>query len=412
MQRSLTFLMVALLAGGCTVSKPLATTPQPQPQDDKPVHAGLLVLDTHVDIPPGFPATPNDPANDSSMQVDLPKMRAGGVDAAFFVVFVPQGPLTEAGFAQARALADEKFDAIHTMVARNEDSLVLATTAAQVREAVANGKLVALIGVENGHGIGGARDRVDAYFDRGARYMSLTHVGHNELADSSDPIPLTGTDDARHGGLSAMGEAVLGRMNDLGMMVDVSHASAATVADVVALSRTPVIASHSSVKALADVSRNLSDDQLRTIARTGGVVQIVAFDAYVRPLSDAKREARKAVRDRFGVNSYASFVALDHTTREAYRAALYALDETWPRPSVADFVDHIDHAVAVMGIDHVGIASDFGGGGGIARWMHAGETEAVTQELVARGYTADDLRKLWGENLLRVMETVEETAKH
>lgn len=392
------------------------------------IHARVLTLDTHVDINPrNFQLGAANYADElpGRQQVDLPKMERGGLDAAFLIVYVGQSAdLTPAGFARAHEQAMEKFHAIHRLV----DSLApgraaLARTAADVRRIHGEGKRAILIGVENGFPVGSDVTNVARFHALGARYMSLAHNGHSQLSDSN-----TGERDGvwLHHGLSPLGREVIREMNRVGMMIDISHPSKASMMQTLELTTAPIIASHSGVRALCDHSRNLDDEQLRALARNGGVVQLVAFNSYVKCSAEgaARAEARQAaiadLRREYGITATrpqevaAALEALPEARRNAYLAAQeeivsrrYPAD---PAATVSDFVDHIDYVVKLVGIDHAGISSDFDGGGGVEGWRTAAETLNVTRELVRRGYTEEQIGKIWSGNLLRVMEAVERVA--
>jgi len=376
------------------------------------VHARVLTLDTHVDIPSTYTRTPDvDPGQLTRLQVDLPKMEAGGLDAAFFIVYVGQTERTEENYARAKADALVKFDAIHAMTdVLYPDRIGLATSPDEVVAIHASGRKVAMIGIENGYVIGTDLSLLADYFDRGARYMTLAHVGHNDISDSSMPRPDLGDEAAEHGGLSAFGRDVVAEMNRLGMMVDISHISHDAMMQAVALSAAPVIASHSATWALADHARNLTDDQMRALAAKGGVAQMVAFSTYVKAdpaRTAAGRELRNRIAEQEGV---ARFSYLAHGQLPAFVEGMAEINRLYPRATLAQFVDHIDHAVSVMGLEGVGISSDFDGGGGVVGWENAAETANVTHELLRRGYSEDDIAKLWGGNFLRVWREVEAVA--
>lgn len=374
------------------------------------VHAGLTTIDTHVDIPDTFATDEADPGVRGRFQVDLEKMKEGNLNSVFFIVYVGQTERTEAAYAAAVAKARNKFDAIHRMTDElYPERIELAKTADDVRRIRASGKLVALIGLENGFGFGGDLSNVEDYFNRGMRYAGFSHMGHSNFADSSMARKDLGDVEAEHGGLSELGKALLGELNRLGVMADVSHASKASTLDIARLSTAPVIASHSGARAVYDHFRNLSDEELIAIKKTGGVVQIVGFDTYLAQPPAEKLAAREALAEKYNI-SRATMATLSPEIIAAYRAEAAALDETWPRAGVGVLVDHIDHAVKTIGIDHVGISSDFDGGGGINGWMNASETPNVTAALISRGYSVGDIKKLWGENLLRVMAEVEAKA--
>ena len=383
------------------------------------IHERVITLDTHNDINlANFTARQNYTQR-LSTQVNLPSMEQGGLDASFFIVYVGQDDdFTPAAYRRAYDEAIAKFRAIHRLTdSLAPDRIGLATTAADVRRIAASGRKVALIGVENGYSLGEDISRVQEFYDLGARYLSLSHNGHSQLSDSN-----TGERDGvwKWNGLSPFGREVVAELNRLGIMIDVSHPSKASMMQTVALSRAPIIASHSAVRALCDHSRNLDDEQLRALAENGGVVQIVAFNSYVKtppPPSPERAAAIAALRTEFGLpaegGGRGGFGALTPDQRTAYRDRMTALDARFPPPpraTVADFVDHIDYAVKLIGIDHVGISSDFDGGGGVEGWNDASETFNVTLELVRRGYTEEQIAKLWSGNLLRVMEEVQGVA--
>lgn len=397
--------IVAFLAGM------LAAAPARADEADA-LHARLLTLDTHIDIPAGYATPAHDPGAASDMQVDLPKMKAGGLDAGFFIVYVGQGPETPEGYAEAYRQAVEKFDAIRRQTEQYPDRIGLATSPDELERIVASGRLAACIGVENLYPAGPGAGRIAEFHARGARYMSLTHSGDNHLADSANlQGRLEEASAHTHGGLTAAGRAAIAEMNRLGVMVDVSHASEETTLQAIDASAAPVIASHSALSGVYDIPRNLSDRALLALAAKGGVVQVVAFDSYLRVPKPEKVAAIKALREELGLTSPAAWKAITPEQRTAYMERLKALHATYGRAGVADLVDHIDHAVALAGIEHVGIASDFGGGGGIDGWDDASETANVTRELLKRGYSESDIGKLWSGNLLRVWRAAEAAAR-
>lgn len=409
MHRASILLVAAVTLAACAGGEE-TTTPSGESGDDS-VHAETLTLDTHVDIDLEFATEAIDPL-DADIQVNLEKMRAGGLDTAFFVVYVGQTERTPENYARAQADALTKFDAIHRMTdVLYPDRIGFAYRADDVERLVNEGKLVAAIGVENGYSIGTDLTLIDRYYELGARYLGLVHNGHNDLADSASPRPAFGDDDVEHDGVSDLGAAAIRRMNELGIMVDISHGSKQTALDAMALSQAPVIASHSSAHALGDHVRNLDDETLLRLRDNGGVVQIVAFDIYINVRPPEFFEARRALRESLGLRGFVDPTQLDEDIREAYERGMADIDSRWRPADVADFVDHIDYVVDLIGIDHVGISSDFGGGGGISGWADATETPNVTAELIARGYSAEDIGKIWGGNLLRVWREVEAVAE-
>ncbi len=389
------------------------------------IHDRVIALDTHVDINPSNFTADTNYTQRLRTQVDLVKMEEGGLDAVFLIVFVGQAnDFTPAGYERAMASAMAKFEAIHRLAEQIAPNRVaIAYTAADVRRIAASGKKVALIGVENGYPLGEDIANVKKFYDLGGRYLSLAHNGHSQLSDSN-----TGERDGvwKWNGLSPLGKQVIVELNRVGIMVDVSHPSKESMMQTVALSKAPIIASHSAVRALCNHSRNMDDEQLQALKKNGGVIQTVAFSSYVKcpPVSPERQEAITKLRAEFGLPAAApggggggggaAIAALPQDRREAYQARMQEIDSKFPAPAratVSDFVDHIDYAVKLIGIDHVGISSDFDGGGGVEGWSNASETLNVTVELVRRGYTEEQIAKLWSGNLLRVMAEVEKVAR-
>lgn len=399
------FVPLAVVAGAAAQSVDAALVAKA-----RAIHERVITLDTHVDIDPGnFTASPPNYTQALDTQVNLPKMEKGGLDAAFFIVYVGQGPLTPAGYDKAYKDAIAKFEAIHRLTdAIAPQRIGLARTAAEVRAIAASGRKVALIGVENAYPIGTDLARIQEFFDRGGRYMSLAHNGHSQFADSN-----TGEREGwKYNGLSDLGRQAIAELNRVGFMIDVSHPSKSSNLQAIALSKAPVIASHSGARALANHSRNLDDEELAAIRKNGGVVQAVAFDGYVKikpPDTPARAAAIADLRKTLPPGGMTTMTAEQRT---AFRAAMAAINRKHPQPraTVADFVNHIDYLVKTLGIEHVGISSDFDGGGGVDGWNGAEETFNVTLELVRRGYTEEQIGKLWSGNLLRVMDEVQRVA--
>ncbi|MCM4158954.1 membrane dipeptidase [Antarcticibacterium flavum] len=394
----------------------------------KAIHKNVITIDTHADINVNNFTAEKNYTTDIDTQVNLPKMEAGGLDVAWFIVYTGQGELTPAGYEKAYENAMSKFDAIHRLV--NEiapDKIGLATSSTEVRNLVNRGKLVGMIGVENAYPVGEDLGNIEKFYNLGARYMSLSHNGHSQLSDSN-----TGEEDNvwLHNGLSDMGKEAVREMNRVGMMIDVSHPSKEAIKQMFEISKAPLIASHSSARALCDHSRNLDDELLMLFKEHGGVVQTVAFSAYVNTekhnaftaaqmevyRTEGEKEGFK-VLDRSEVRMLeqeerAAYMKKFREIAEAAKPQIEALKKEVPPVDVADFVDHIDYMVDLIGLEHVGISSDFDGGGGIEGWNDASETLNVTIELVRRGYSEEEIGKLWGGNLLRVMDEVEAVAKN
>lgn len=327
------------------------------------IHELALTLDSHVDIAgPHYATAELDPGVDNPrLKCDLAKMAAGRVDGVFLAAFVGQRACDADGYRQARQAAVEKIAAIRRLAtAMYPDRCALATSPDDVARICAAGRRAIMIGIENGYALGTDLSSVGEFHDLGVRYITLCHNGHNQLCDSCNPSRKLADGPARHGGLSPLGRQVVAEMNRLGMMIDLSHAAASSFRDAVALSGAPVIASHSGCAAVHNHPRNLDDEQLKMLAAKGGVIQIVALGAFLGPAPAGLKQ----------------------------------------------FADHVDHAVRVAGVDHVGIGSDFDGGGGIPGFNNHAEALNVTVELLRRGYTAEAVTKIWGGNLLRVWRAV------
>jgi len=448
----------AVLTGGL-----LSLSAQSQPDQEltaraRAIHERVITLDTHNDIDPQNFTRGCNYTMRLTNQVNLPKMKEGGLDVSFMIVYVGQSnppqiadAFEPAGYARAYKAASEKFDAVHHLteeIAPNE--IELALTAADVTRIAKSGKKVAVIGIENGYPIGTDINRVKEFWQRGGRYLSLAHNGHSQLADSN-----TGEADGKWmwGGLSPLGRQVIQEMNKWGIMVDVSHPSKGSMMQAIGLSKAPVIASHSSVRRLANHSRNMDDEMLMAMKTNGGVVQMVALSAYVKADPAERGPAIAALRQEFALpggrgggpgggrgagagatppcpvegsspaagagrggrgGATAGLDTLTPEKRAEFERRLAEIDRKWPaagRATVKDFVDHIDYAVKLIGVDHVGISSDFDGGGGIDGWNSAAETFNVTLEMVRRGYSEEQIGKIWSGNLLRVWGEVEKVAK-
>ena len=325
----------------------------------------IITIDTHIDINvDNFTDSLNYTMN-TDTQFNLPNMMEGGLDVAWLVVYTAQGELSEEGYEAAYENAISKFDAIDRLVnVYAPDQVELALTSDDVRKILAKGKKVIMIGVENAYSMGLDTSNVKKFWERGARYVSLSHNGHSQFTDSN-----TGEFDgtALHNGLSDLGKEVVELLNYYGIMIDISHPSKEGIRQMAELSKAPIIASHSSARALRDHPRNLDDEQLNWIKENGGVIQTTALGSFLTDRKD-------------------------------------------PPANMDDFMDHIDYMVEKIGIDHVGISSDFDGGGGIVGWDDASETMNVTSALRERGYSESEIAKLWGGNLLRVLDEVQEIA--
>jgi microsomal dipeptidase-like Zn-dependent dipeptidase len=372
------------------------------------IHEAAITIDTHNDILGNWGTSEIDPCTGTDMKVDIPKMVAGGLDMTFPAVFVGQGARAPEDNEAVKAAALTKFEAIHRVVEEMcPDKVAIAYRADDVERILAEGKRVYGIGIENGYAIGHDLTLVEVYYDLGARYITLTHSGHNDIGDSSSPRSGPAEE---FGGLSEFGEGVIREMNRLGIMIDLSHVSDNTAKDVFELSQAPVMASHSAARAVADVSRNMSDELLTSLKENGGVIQMVALGSYLKVDPPEKTEARQALMEEMGFADRRAMRNMTEEQRAEFQARMEELDAQWPGPDVTTFVDHIGYIVGRIGIDHVGIGTDFDGGGGIPGFNDASEAMNVTVEMVRRGYSEEEIKKIWGGNLLRVWREVERVA--
>ena len=391
------------LAGCMTTSQ----TPAERAAD---IHASAIVIDAHADIV--LPETsPLYLGPDGQSKASTTKLQAGAFDAVVMSVAAGPKPRTEAGRASAAAEADAKLAAIETRVTQSPD-LAFATTSDQLRTNMAAGQVSILLGFQNAQSLAGDLSRLDAYYDSGVRVFGLTHMGHNDYADSSRPMfdGATGTYEVteEHGGLSPLGLEAVTRIDALGGIIDVSQMSKAATLQAIAATTTPVIATHSNVKTLSDVTRNLSDEEIDRIGETGGVIHIAAFSAYLVDLSDPVLAAKvRAVRRGAGLPETYSYPyelyweLEDESEKLDFLTKMRALVG---QQDVSRMVDHIDYVVERIGVDHVGIGTDFNHGGGIVGFVEADSAANVTVELLARGYSTSDINKIWGENFLRVLD--------
>ncbi len=376
------------------------------------LHRDLLTIDTHCDTPLHMLDTTWDigavhPAGSPDRgKVDLGRMENGNLDALFFAAFVSQRTLIPENYQKARTAAENLISLIELMVRKYPDRIRLATTPAEIRRNTAAGLLSACIGIENGFALGHDLSSLQTYRAHGVRYVTLCHTKDNDICDSStDPTP-----DRWHG-LSPFGREVIAEMNRLGILVDLSHASDEAFYQALAASRTPIFTSHSCVRALCDHPRNLSDAMLKALAARGGVVQMCILSEYIKTFpANARREAAQDSIDRV----YGAWDAITTPERrQAKREAWNQIDERFPRQlaTVAEVCDHIDHVVQLVGIDHIGIGTDFDGGGGVRDCNEVSQLSAITAELMRRGYDRKDLGKLWGGNFLRIFQQALDAAE-
>jgi len=395
--------LALVLAAACTVAK----TPPSVEEKARELHARILTVDTHSDTAMRLVrgdwdiGERHDPELRASGKIDLPRMKEGGLDAEFFAAFVGQGPLTPEAYVKAKDSALRAVEAVRKMTEKYASTIGLAVDPAGARRLKKEGKLTAFIGLENGYPIGRDLSLVKLFHDNGVRYITLCHSSDNDICDSS-----TDRRDPEDKGLSDFGREVVAECNRLGMIVDISHASEKTFYDVLAASKAPIIASHSSARAVCDHPRNLTDDQLRALAGNGGVIQICFLGAYVKtsPVVPEREKALKELEAKYG-----PFREIrDESARAKAMAERDAINTRYPlaRPTVKDLVDHFDHVRKVVGIDYVGVGTDFDGGGGVVGCDDVSGMIHVTEELVRRGYTDREIEKIWGGNFFRVFEKV------
>lgn len=371
------------------------------------IHDRVLTVDTHCDTASRLPGgswdigVRHEPGDRAGGRVDLPRMAEGGLDAEFFAVFVGQGERTDQGYTRAKEWALKTLDAIQAMCEKYPDLVGLALTPDDAYRLEKQGLRVAFIGMENGYPVGKSLENLEEYYERGVRYLTLCHSRDNDICDSS-----TDRQDPEDHGLSDFGREVVAACNRLGMMVDVSHISDKSFYDVLAVTRAPVIASHSSCRALCDSPRNLSDEMIKALARNGGVIQICFLSSYLRtPKPNPERDqALKELQEKYGVMRNIQDEAVRKKAREEYEA----INAKYPgeRANVADVVDHIEHVIRVAGVDFVGIGTDFDGGGGVEGCDDVSQMFRVTEELVRRGHSEEEIVKIWGGNVMRVFRRV------
>lgn len=378
----------------------------------KTIHQSVLTIDSHIDWPilqvlnPGFdPSIGHKTGLVESGQWDLVRMEAGSLDGAFMSIFTPQQNLTDEGYAQAKNLASKMIDQTYQFLSDNSNRAAIALSPEDAYRLKTKGKRAIFLGMENGYPLGTNIEAVQSFYDQGIRYITLTHSKNNQLGDSS-------TDKQQQWqGLSPFGEAVVRQMNRLGIMVDISHVDDDTFWDVIHLTKAPIIASHSSARKLRDIPRNMDDNMLRAIKANGGVVQLCLLGDYIKAIP--QNPQRKAALAQLADKQAAWLQGkLNQDEVTDLLKKLQAINDQYPeiKPTLADAIDHLDHMVSIMGIDHVGIGSDFDGGGGLSGIEDVSQMPNITQELLVRGYTPDDIRKIWGGNLMRVFDKVIEVA--
>lgn len=398
------FLLFFSMAHGRTINKETID------EKAKRIHNAVLTIDTHSDTPlnlirENFDLAQRHDFQESDSKVDLPRMKEGGLDAQFFAIFVSQGVRSAVGDINAKKKAMDIYDAVNKSLKANVVTASLALTPEDAYKLEIAGKRSIYLGLENGYALANDITMVRQYFDLGIRYITLCHTSNNDLCDSSNEKKKG----AEYNGLSPFGVEVVKEMNKIGMMIDVSHAADSTFYDVIRLSKVPVIASHSCSRAICDNPRNLTDDQLRALKQNGGVIQMCFLSDYVKmpDLNPAREEAMKLLNQK-----YNDFQGLSDENQKIAWNEYREIRKLYPNKlaTVSDMVDHIDHIVKVIGIDYVGIGTDFDGGGDLSGCRDVSQMGNVTLELVKRGYSESEIRKIWGGNFMRVFKEVEKGA--
>jgi membrane dipeptidase len=370
------------------------------------IHRSILTLDSHTDTPlqlgrEGFDISQRNNPHKRGGKLDFPRMEEGGLDAAFFAVFLGQGQRNPEAYQNAMERADRIFEMVHTMLEENDAQAELALTSDDAYRLKDAGKRAIYLGLENGYPLGLDVSLVQKYYNLGARYITLCHTRNNDICDSS-----TDPDGPEHDGLSEFGKKVIKEMNRIGMMVDVSHISDQAFYDVLEITTAPVVASHSNARAICNHPRNLDDDMLLALKENGGVIQLCLLGSYVKEMEPnlEKDAARRLLREK-----YNNFENLSDEEMDKAREEWHAINQKYPDElaTVSDLVDHLDHIVNLTGIDFVGIGSDFDGGGALEDCYDVSQMGNITLELVRRGYSKKDIEKIWAGNLMRVFRQVE-----
>lgn len=386
---------LAVFAGAAQAADPAAA---------RKLHEGLLTLDTHLDTPanfgrPGWDILDRHSADKDGSQIDYPRMVEGGLDGGFFAIYTPQGPRTPDATRAARDAAIIRGVEIHEMVAKHGDKFALALKADDAQRIVAQGKRVVFISVENSYPMDGDVSLLSTFYALGVRISGLAHFKNNDMADSS-------TDAPEWHGLSPLGRQFVAEANRLGVVLDGSHSSDEVLDQLIALSKTPVILTHSGCKAVFDHPRNIDDARLKALAQSGGVIQIDAFSSYLieTPKNADRDAAMTALRAKAGARA-----SMTEAERAGFMAEMKAIDAKYPVPKATfeDFMNHLNHALKVAGVDHVGIGIDFDGGGGVTGLNDASDYWKISERLLAEGYTRDDLVKIWSGNVLRLLRAAE-----
>lgn len=397
--------LALLLLSACSESSP------PTMSDAQSIHRDAITIDAHADIElPGHPSSYV--GSDGLSKVSPEKMRSGGLDAVVMSIAVGPKPRTAEGYAEARRIAETELAAVQTLVADSADNIILATDPSALKDAHAQDQLALILGMQNALILGSDAAYLDELYGAGVRVFALTHMGHNDYADSSRPLfnAATGSrePDAEHGGLSDLGVAAIQRINALGGIVDIAQLSRQAALQAMEVSTSPVIASHSNVQALTAVSRNLSDEEIDRIGATGGVIHVAPFRGYLFDSANPQLDrAIRAARRTAGIDEdylYPFELYWEIQDPAVKTAFLTNVSELLNDITLSDMLDHVDYIAQRIGVDHVGIGTDFNHGSGIEGFVDASDALNVTAGLLDRGYSKSDVAKIWGGNFLRVWQ--------
>ena len=401
------FVTLALVGALVSSSAAQARTGEPVSPQAAAIHRKLITLDTHLDTPEwlavdGWTMEQLHDVHVDYTQVDLPRMKKGGLDGGFFAIYTPQGPLDVDHYHKARDFAVERGLAIRQMIAADPANFTLATKATDAPTVAASGKRIVYMSMENAYPLGDDVSLASLFFDMGVRLMGFAHFADNQFADSA-----TDSKSQHWGGLSPLGIRLLAEMNRLGIVPDASHSSDGVLDDLLRLSKTPIILSHSGCRAVYDHPRNIDDAHLRALAEHGGVIQINSYGSYLRA-SKVDPARMKALMPLF--MAHAEGGAMTAAQFAAFNAKRRDIDKLYPdtdRPDFDDFMAHLLHALKVAGVDHVGIGLDWDGGGGVVGMEDVSAIPKITAALLKAGYSQADLQKIWSGNVLRVLGATE-----
>lgn len=394
----------------CALAVAALCSPAIVAADTDKLHESLVVMDTHLDTPallvqPGFDIMHSHTFADDFSQVDVPRMNSGGLDGGFWVIYTPQGPVTDAGFKSSRDTALLRAMAIHKMVAANPDTFALATEPEDARAIAEQGKKIVYVSMENAYPLGEDLSLLETFYKMGLRMVGPVHFKNNQFGDSS-----TDPDGQKYGGLSPLGKELVKKANELGIILDGSHAHDDLLEDMIELSKTPVILSHSGTKTIYDHPRNVDDSLLKKLVESGGVIHVNAYSSYLKELPQDP-ERGKAYGELF--RQMGNIARMSEAEIAALKAKRKQIDMEHPavRATFEDYMEHFLHILEVAGPKHTGVGADWDGGGGVETMMDVAALPKITERLLAEGYTEEDLADIWGNNVLRLLQQAKDYAQ-